>query len=162
MRILSQQTSIKKAQRVRIGLSCPPTFLGKLMNNLNLSQHPCANKCSNFKEDQCNPCLVAQVEKREFELGVAPDDAYVKTMPLESSSDFLAGDTVVIIDHNATNFIFTVTNVNGDFLGDWVDMVDDQNMKWISGTKFIRPASVAELQAKRRLTEAEQALAEVP
>ena len=131
MRILSQQTSIKKAQRVRIGLSCPPTFLGKLMNNLNLSQHPCANKCSNFKEDQCN-------------------------------SDFLAGDTVVIIDHNATNFIFTVTNVNGDFLGDWVDMVDDQNMKWISGTKFIRPASVAELQAKRRLTEAEQALAEVP
>ncbi len=79
-----------------------------------------------------------------------------------SSSDFLEGDTVVIIDRNATNFIFTVTEVKSDFLGDWVDMVDHQNMKWTSGTKFIRSATVAELQAKRRLTETEQALAEVP
>lgn len=49
------------------------------MNNLNLTQHPCANKCSNFKDEQCNHCLVTQVEKREFELGVAPDEAYVKS-----------------------------------------------------------------------------------
>ncbi len=75
--------------------------------------------------------------------------------------DYLLGDVVVIIDHNATNFIFTVTEVKSDFLGDWVDMVDHRNVKWTSGTKFIRSATVAEIQAKRRLTKVEQALAEV-
>ena len=75
--------------------------------------------------------------------------------------DYLLGDVVVIIDQNATNFIFTVTGVKSDFLGDWVDMVDHQNVKWTSGTKFIRSATVAEIQAKRRLTKVEQALAEV-
>ncbi|MEN3978230.1 hypothetical protein [Acinetobacter sp. CWB-B33] len=44
----------------------------------NLTQHPCTNKCSNFKEEQCNNCLIEQIEKREFDLGLAPDDAYEK------------------------------------------------------------------------------------
>ena len=48
------------------------------MNKTNLAQHPCANKCSNFKEEQCNNCLIEQIEKREFDLGLAPDDAYLK------------------------------------------------------------------------------------
>lgn len=44
------------------------------MSNL----HPCKGKCSEFKSEQCRNCLVQDIEKREFELGVAPDDAYVK------------------------------------------------------------------------------------
>ena len=40
----------------------------------NLPQHPCANKCSEFTEEQCGHCLI-------------------------SESDFIAGDTVVYQNH---------------------------------------------------------------
>ncbi|KXZ74209.1 hypothetical protein AVENLUH5627_00144 [Acinetobacter venetianus] len=42
----------------------------------NLTEHKCAGKCPEFRGEQCHHCLIAQVEKREFELGVAPDSAY--------------------------------------------------------------------------------------
>ena len=45
---------------------------------MNNNTQPCANKCSEFKGDQCHHCLIQQIEKREFELGVALEDAYVK------------------------------------------------------------------------------------
>ena len=136
------------------------------MNNSNLPQYPCANKCSNFKEEQCNHCLISQVEKREFELGVAPDDAYVKTIPLQNSLDFLQGDTVVLIA--------PVTLVNLVF--DTGDLLSVEYMTPLGGIGVttngvivvvvdpveIRHASTLELKLKRRLTEAEQALAEVP
>lgn len=45
---------------------------------MNNNTHPCANKCGEFKEGgQCFYCLIQQIEKREFELGVAIEDAYV-------------------------------------------------------------------------------------
>ena len=136
------------------------------MNNSNLPQHPCANKCSNFKNEQCNHCLVAQVEKREFELGVAPDDAYVKTTPLQTSSDFLQGDTVVLIA--------PVTLVNRTF--DTGDLLSVEYITSLGGIGVttngvivvvvdpveVRHATTLELKFKRRLTLAEQALAEVP
>lgn len=49
----------------------------------NLSEHICAGKCTKFKEEQCKHCLIAQVEKREFDLGVAPDAVYVKGNDVE-------------------------------------------------------------------------------
>ena len=45
-----------------------------------MNKHRCQNKCSEFNGEQCNNCLIEQIEKREFELGVAPDDAYVKAI----------------------------------------------------------------------------------
>lgn len=39
------------------------------MNMSNLTEHKCAGKCPEFKGEQCNHCLVQQIEKREFELG---------------------------------------------------------------------------------------------
>lgn len=117
MRILSQQTNIKKAQRVRIGLSCPPTFLGKLMNNLNLSQ---------------------QV--------------------IEDNTDFLIGDAVVL-NEVIGNFdeIYNVIEVYEKT----VDVYIGIGILTLN-KKFVRSASIIELNARRRLTEAEQALAEVP
>lgn len=43
-----------------------------------MNEHRCQNKCSEFKGEQCNNCLIEQIEKREFDLGLAPDDAYLK------------------------------------------------------------------------------------
>lgn len=42
----------------------------------NLAEHKCKGKCPEFKGEQCNHCLVQHIEKREFELGLAPDEAY--------------------------------------------------------------------------------------
>ena len=136
------------------------------MNNSNLTQHKCKGKCPEFKGEQCNHCLVAQVEKREFELGVAPDDAYVKTIPLQNSLDFLQGDTVVLIA--------PVTLVNRVF--DTADLLSVEYITPLGGIGVttngvivvvvdpteIRHASTLELKLKRRLTLAEQALSEVP
>lgn len=40
--------------------------------------HPCQGKCTEFKTEQCHTCLIRDIEKQEFDLGVAPDEAYVK------------------------------------------------------------------------------------
>ncbi|MFH7804051.1 hypothetical protein [Acinetobacter sp. BSP-53] len=54
----------------------------------NLPQHPCANKCTNFKEEQCGHCLI-------------------------SESDFIAGDVVVFIDESKPGELMTVHKVQG-------------------------------------------------
>ena len=121
----------------------------------NLTEHKCAGKCPEFKGEQCNHCLVQQIEKREFELGLAPDEAYVKTTLLEQeSSDFLEGDTVVFIDAFMPNDLMTVHKVQGD------GILLDGNRKFALA-HLLRHASTVELNAKRRLSLAEQALGEV-
>jgi len=40
--------------------------------------HSCQDKCPDFTDEQCCHCLVKDLEAREFALGVAPDEAYVK------------------------------------------------------------------------------------
>ena len=121
----------------------------------NLTEHKCAGKCPEFKGEQCNHCLVQQIEKREFELGLAPDEAYVKTTLLEQeSSDFLEGDTVVFVDAFMPNDLMTVHKVQGD------GILLDGNRKFALA-HLLRHASTVELNAKRRLSLAEQALGEV-
>ena len=39
----------------------------------NLTQHPCADKCTEFKEEQCKTCLVQQPE---LTIGQVIDDAF--------------------------------------------------------------------------------------
>lgn len=115
----------------------------------NLTQHPCTNKCSNFKDEQCAQCLIVQLDRREFDLGLAPDDAYVKT-----AEDFLAGDMVVFVDESKTDRLMAVHKVQGG------SVLLDGNRNFALG-HLVRHARVAELNAKRRLTLTEQSLGEV-
>ena len=122
----------------------------------NLTEHKCAGKCPEFKGEQCNHCLVQQIEKREFELGVAPDEAYVKTISVETAtcSDFVKGDTVVFVDEFMPDHLMTVHKVQGD------GILLDGNRKFALA-HLLRHASTVELNAKRRLSLAEHALGEV-
>ena len=122
----------------------------------NLPQHPCAGKCQRYTDEQCKTCLVQQIEDREFQLGVAPDEAYVKT----SVQEYLPGDLVVLTPAGTKDELLEIINHKY--------MKDLYRVKVLSsgacGPVFkndIRPATVAEIQANRRLTPAEQALAEV-
>ena len=126
------------------------------MNMSNLTEHKCAGKCPEFKGEQCHHCLIQQIEKREFELGLAPDDAYVKTISVEATtcSNFVKGDTVVFIDAFMPNDLMTVHKVQGD------GILLDGNRKFALA-HLLRHASTVELNAKRRLSLAEQALGEV-
>ena len=105
----------------------------------NIPKHPCKNKCTNFKEEQCNTCLIPS-----------------NSMELESESDFLVGDVVVCVG-NFVESLFFVTSVGSDFC---VQHTKNKRI-YKASTDRVRHATVAELQANRRLTEAEQALAEV-
>ncbi|WP_431014386.1 hypothetical protein [Acinetobacter nosocomialis] len=82
-----------------------------------------------------------------------------------NSHQFSVSDVVVIQNHIiwplGSDSLFTIVGIKGDFLGDHVSMVDINGNVWTSGVKFLRHATVAEHNAKRRLTNAEQALAEV-
>lgn len=122
----------------------------------NLTEHKCAGKCPEFKGEQCHHCLIQQIEKREFELGLAPDDAYVKTISVEATtcSNFVKGDTVVFVDAFMPDHLMTVHKVQGDGI-----LLDD-NRKFALA-HLLRHASTVELNAKRRLSLAEQALGEV-
>lgn len=117
----------------------------------NIPKHPCANKCTEFKGEQCKTCLVQQIEKREFDLGLAPDDDYVKTLV----HGYLPGDVVVYTGPQMTPELRTVVGVFFNRI-----IISDSRQRFAEGVG-IRHATVTELQANRRLTEAEQALAEV-
>lgn len=74
-----------------------------------------------------------------------------------NDSDFLIGDAVVI-DQAMMNFneIYQITEVYENTVNVYIGIGILTLNK-----KFVRPASITELNANRRLTEAEQALAEV-
>ena len=110
------------------------------MKNPNIPKHPCTNKCTEFKNEPCNHCLIPS-----------------NSLELESTeSDFLVGDVVVFIYGYKPHLLMTVDAVldEGLFIG-----VSEYRQAFSS--KDIRQATVAELHANRRLTEAEHALAEV-
>ncbi|MFW1859152.1 hypothetical protein [Acinetobacter defluvii] len=114
----------------------------------NIPKHPCSGKCREFKEEQCNHCLV---------MANLPE--------LESTeSDFLVGDVVVSTCDDVEPCLFTVIAIEHN---SGEELVKCRMFGCLIGfscmlaTNEIRHATVAELHAKRRLNEAEHALAEV-
>ena len=105
----------------------------------NIPKHPCANKCTDFKEEQCKTCLIP-------------------SNPIDS--DFLIGDVVVLINGDDDS-LYEFSKVN-TVLNAKCYIAKPRKAKmlcvWI---RAIRPASITERNAKHRLTETEQALAEV-
>ncbi|MBJ8426022.1 hypothetical protein I5703_04775 [Acinetobacter bereziniae] len=89
-------------------------------------------------------------------MGVAPDEAYVK----KTDFDFLIDDVVVKINgDDDTLYVFAMqSEINPDYV--YIGEPDAEKGECIARTD-IRSATVAEIQANRRLTDAEQALAEV-
>lgn len=82
-----------------------------------------------------------------------------------NSQEFVVGDMVVIQNHImgplGSDSIFCVIEIKSDFLGEHVSMTDIDEKVWTSGVQYIRHATVAENQLKRRLTAEELARAEV-
>ncbi|WP_257228047.1 hypothetical protein [Acinetobacter sp. YH12073] len=72
-----------------------------------------------------------------------------------ANEGFLSGDVVVFTDPIKPGHLMTVHKVQGDGV-----LLDGNHSFALS--HLVRPATVAEILAKRRLTAAEQALAEVP
>ena len=123
----------------------------------NISKHPCQGKCTDFKEEQCKTCLV---QDRNIKQWYDVPNHHI----LEQSEkyDFLIGDTVVLDTAvlNATLKPFDgIYNVLEVYENSVCVLIDFGRLTL--NKKFVRAATVVELQAKRRLTKAEQALAEV-
>ena len=86
--------------------------------------------------------------------------------PVElNSEEFVVGDMVVIQNHIigplGSDSIFCIIEIKNDFLGDHVSMTDIDGKVWTSGSQYIRHATVAENQLKRRLSAGELEWAEV-
>ncbi|MFP6818681.1 hypothetical protein [Acinetobacter sp.] len=143
----------------------------------NLPQHPCANKCTDFKGKQCKTCLVQEnVKQTCIDCGstdlykggdikepkmcldcYAPMTGFTRTSKgfVEiDEMDFLPGDAVVYMSHIELDNLHIVEGYQPN------DHYWLENGQCVYKT-WIRTASIAEIQANRRLTEAEQAIAEV-
>ncbi|CAM4294157.1 hypothetical protein [Acinetobacter pragensis] len=109
------------------------------MNKSKVAQSILGHNQQGVMNNKSQHDLTREIEKREFELGLAPDDAYVKT-----AEDFIAGDVVVFMDESKTDRLMTVFKVqrNGVLL--------DGNRNFAL-THLIRSATTAELKAKQRL-----------
>ncbi len=90
--------------------------------NTNLTQHPCAGKCTEFKEEQCSTCLVS----------------------FEPKADFLPGDVVVFKNPKSTNALLTIECFQPSQYY-WIEGGE------LVHQDDIRSATVAEIKAKRRL-----------
>lgn len=111
-------------------------FRGMNMKS-NISKHPCTNKCTDFKEEQCKTCLV-------------PESAVTTTL----NQKYIKGDVVAYMNHIEFDDLRTV------------EAYQPENHYWLDNGQlvyesWIRSATVAELDAKRRLSESELAMAEV-
>lgn len=104
----------------------------------NLPQHPCANKCTDFKEEQCRHCLV--------QVNCHQDDGQAMGTRTVIESDFLAGDVVVFVDAAKPDHLMTVHKVQEN------SVLLDGNRSFALN-HLIRLASVAELSAGKRLGE---------
>ena len=113
----------------------------------NIPKHPCANKCTDFKEEQCKTCLIPS-----------------NSMELESTeNDFLVGDVVVSLCDSINPKLFEIQELAHATYPEFIKckpIPNEDYFCWLAVNE-IRTATLAELSAKRRLTEAEQALAEV-
>jgi len=112
------------------------------MNKTKVAQSILGHNQQGVMNNKSQHDLTREIEKREFELGLAPDDAYVKT-----AEDFLAGDVVVFMDESKTGRLMTVHKVQGD------GVLLDGNRNFAL-THLIRSATPAELKAKHRLEDA--------
>ncbi|RSN83336.1 hypothetical protein EA770_06995 [Acinetobacter baumannii] len=81
------------------------------MNSITLSEHSCADKCTDFKNkgEQCGHCLIQHVEKQELSLGVAPDSAYTKEALKQIQQNLLSAvgginQALKIINDNPDDF----------------------------------------------------------
>ncbi|WP_333669425.1 hypothetical protein [Acinetobacter guillouiae] len=112
----------------------------------NIPKHPCAGKCTEFKGEQCKTCLVQELPShKSFDV------------------DFLTGDVVVSLCDGITPELFEVRELPHMTYPEFIKCRPIPNGKyfcWLAVNE-IRPATTAEIQANRRLTEVEQALAEV-
>ncbi|WP_423854931.1 hypothetical protein [Acinetobacter guillouiae] len=109
----------------------------------NIPKHPCANKCTDFKGEQCKTCLVQELPShKSFEVDFLPGDVVVLT------SVGTKDELLEIIEHKYTDDLYRVKILSSGACGPVFK-------------NEIRPATTAEIQANRRLTEAELALAEV-
>jgi len=92
----------------------------------NLSKHPCAGKCSEFKKEQCKHCLIPNTE---------------------TNQEFIEGGKVVFIDFEKSDQIMTITQVqkNGVLL--------DGNSNFALNY-LIRNATAEEHKSNKRLSSA--------
>ena len=117
--------------------------MGPMNMKTNIPKHPCANKCTEFKGEQCKACLVQELPShKSFDADFLPSDVVVLT------SAGTKDELLEIIEHKYKDDLYRVKILSSGACGPVSK--DD-----------IRPATIAEIQANRRLTEAEQALAEV-
>lgn len=101
----------------------------------NISKHPCANKCSEFKAEQCKHCLISCPE--------ISDNSNYSEIP--NSSDFMAGDVVVCVSERNTDKLFTIAAYQPtDHY--WLDCES------LVYKNDIRIATTLELYAGKRLT----------
>ncbi|WP_081408832.1 hypothetical protein [Acinetobacter soli] len=77
----------------------------------------------------------------------------------EDNREFLIGDVVVTIDPFFGSDLYTIKEIYKNHLGIHFALFEEGGFWRVSG---IRHATVAELNANRRLSDAEMALGEVP
>lgn len=107
------------------------------MNSITLSEHRCANKCTDFKatREQCNHCLVSCPE-------ISDNSSYSK---IPNSSNFVVGDAVVYLSAKKLDTIHYIRTVSTKFEYVVLDNADVVNFD------SIRHATVAEFTNNRRL-----------
>lgn len=103
----------------------------------NLTQQTAKKKAGECKKLQVPMSELQHIEKQEFDLGLAPDAAYMKC-------DFIKGDVVVYMDHISFDDLQTV------------DAFQPKDYYWLENGQIvhqddIRSATLAKLKAKRRL-----------
>ena len=66
----------------------------------NVAQYQCIDKFKDLSEQPDENALIQEIEKREFDLGLAPDDAYVKGVDFFVAIDGLVDELYGEDAHN--------------------------------------------------------------
>ncbi|NAS06689.1 hypothetical protein GPS47_14110 [Acinetobacter haemolyticus] len=98
----------------------------------NISKHPCANKCSEFKAEQCKHCLIST----DFELS--------------ADADFIAGDVVVLTGVCRNFHSDDLFEIQRRFTNT-LRVIKSKNHKLLVSDNEIRHATPVELQQNRRV-----------
>lgn len=93
----------------------------------NLTKHPCENKCTEFKDEQCSTCLIQPVESID--------------------ADFIVGDAVVFKTDQDFDCTLTITLITANK----IEAADKLSNIFICNHDDIRTASLQEVKKGHRL-----------
>lgn len=116
----------------------------------NLTEHKCAGKCPEYKDEQCKTCLIpCNSDEKEICLSNSAKNETQTDLSVESGSQFKVGDKVIRLD-NESKHIYSIQKIENELITVVRRFRHKTYGFWVTNVE-LRHATDAEIKAGHRI-----------